>query len=138
MQHFIQLGEAVYGVMAKARFLQAIDTWSQCERVAFNPIAPPVDALADGSCDENVILADIFFRLTRKPTLSEQMAVLTFEIIVHDRRLDLAWDRARGERNPRRSASRDAWMQLKPYEAMIEVLGNWAEALYERACEVRL
>lgn len=138
MQHFMRLGEAVYGVLAKARFLQALDTWAQCEKAAFNPIAPPVDALPDEVCDENAVLADVFYRLTRKETLTEQMALLTFELIVHDRRLDAAWDRARGVRNPRATAPREAWMQLKPYQSMIDVLGNWCEALHDRATEAGL
>ncbi|MDR3473380.1 MAG: hypothetical protein P4M09_17100 [Devosia sp.] len=133
---FVPLGEPLYGVMRKAAFLVALDTWAKEPRKTFSFAEPPVDGLQDRFCDENAELAAIFFRLTRKDTLTEQMTLLAFDIIVHERRFELAWNAAHGERNPRHRASRDSWVQLKPYEAMINVLKDWAEALHDRACEV--
>ena len=136
MKHFVSLGNATYGVMKKAAFLIALDTWAKEPNDNFDGSAPPVDSLIDRLCDENAELAAIFYRLTRKETLTDQMALLAFDILVHERRLEQAWASARGEKNPRHRPTREGWVELKPYESMIEVLKDWAEALHDRACEV--
>lgn len=132
---FKPLAEATYGVMRKYAFLQALDTWSKCSRPDFNMLAPPVDALADDTSDENATLAAVFFRLTRQGNLTGQIALIQLEIFHHHRLFGIAWDHAVGEPDPRGRPQRSSYFELKPYEEMIAVLENWAEALHQRACE---
>lgn len=137
MEHltFKPVSAPVYGVMKKAAFLLALDNWSRCEPEAFSKLAPPVDSLPDDTCDENAELAAVFYRLSRQEVLTDQMAVLAFELLVHQRRYELAWNAARGQPDPRLRADRTDWVQLKPYGQMIETLRDWADALHDRACE---
>lgn len=133
---FRPLSQPTYGIMRKVAFLQALDHWSAQPKPSFSMSRPPVDSLADETSDENAELASVFYRMTRQKDLAGQMAVLAFDILVHERRLELAWNQARGERNPRARASRSDWVTLKPYQQMLDVLHDWSEALHQRACEV--
>ncbi|WP_152565758.1 hypothetical protein [Devosia riboflavina] len=62
---------------------------------------------------------------------THSMAVLTAAIIVHQRRLDTAWNAARSSA-PGVVADRSAWTELRPYEAMIAVMHGWLDALWTR------
>lgn len=136
MKHFVSLADAAYGVMHKAQFLLALDAWSQCPKEDFSKVAPPVDSLSDDTSDENAELAAVFYRLTRAEGLTGKIALIHLEIFHHQRAYSLAWDSARGEVNPRHRPQRTTFHALRPYEDMIGVLENWAEALHQRACEL--
>jgi hypothetical protein len=132
----VHISQPTYGIMRKVAFLTALDRWSNEPKPAFSMSRPPVDSLPDETCDENAELASVFYRMTRQKDLAGQMAVLAFDILVHERRHDLAWNQARGQRNPRARADRTDWVNLKPYKEMLDVLHDWSEALHQRACEV--
>lgn len=134
---FVSLAEPTYGVIRKAAFLVALDAWAKREKDQFSLLAPPVDALAGGETDENATLAAVFFRLTRQENLTAQIALLQLELFHHNRLLGIAWDHARREPNARHRPQRATYFDLRPYEEMISVLENWAEALHQRATEDR-
>lgn len=133
---FRPVAEATYGVMKKAAFLVALDTWAEKPKPMFSLSHPPVDSMPDVTCDENAVLAAIFYRLTRGKTLTDQIAQIQLELFHHNRRLTFLWDQARGEPDPRHRPQRATYFDLRPYEDMISILENWAEALHDRACEV--
>lgn len=134
---FRPIAEPVYGVMKKAAFLVALDAWAKREKPEFSLSQPPVDSLPDTTCDENAVLAAIFYRLTRCATLTDQIAHIQLELFHHNRRLGFLWNQARGESDPRRRPQRSAYFDLRPYEDMVRVIEDWAEALHDRACETR-
>lgn len=95
---------------------------------------PPCGYLP-GAADENVILARIFSQLCALPTTTDRLAFLMTAIIVHERRVALAWDAARGRTNARSfdATDRSAMVRLRPYEAMVDALKAWLDELHESA-----
>ena len=69
----------------------------------------------------------------RRPA-DRQCGLLT-AIDVHQHRIAILWDDARGNRDPRRTAPRQDWAELRRYEAMLETMKDWLEALFDRACD---
>lgn len=134
---FKSIAEPTYGVMRKATFLVALDTWAKRPAQDFSKNSPPVDQIPDQFSDENAELAAIFYRLTRAENLTAQIALIQLELFHHNRHYSLAWDQARGETDPRHRPQRTSFFALRPYEDLIAVIENWADALHDRACEVR-
>jgi hypothetical protein len=95
---------------------------------------PPCGYLP-GASEENVLLARVFSQLCALPSTTDRLAFLGTAIHVHERRVAMAWDAARG-RADRRSfdaTDRSAMVRLRPYEAMIDALKLWLDELHEAA-----
>jgi hypothetical protein len=95
---------------------------------------PPCGYLP-GESEENVLLARVFSQLCALPSTTDRLAFLT-AIQVHERRVAMAWDAARGRSGHTRSfdaTDRSAMVRLRPYEAMIDALKLWLDELHEAA-----
>lgn len=132
---FRSLGEVTAFVRQKTDFLVTLRDWSGRAPDDFPLNSPPVGALRSSDTDENEILAKIFKSLALAGFPTRRMVLLMTAIAVHERRFKAAWDIAKGEPDPRRRASRDAYVALRPYGMMIDVLKDWLEALHDQACE---
>lgn len=88
-----------------------------------------------GITEENGILARLFLQLAALPMTTDRLAFLGTTIQVHERRLQMAWDAAKGHGDTRTmlSSDRSAMVRLKPYEAMIAALKLWLDDLHESA-----
>jgi hypothetical protein len=88
-----------------------------------------------GASEENAILARVFSQLTALPTTTDRLGFLLSTIAVHERRVAMTWDAARGRSNARSfdAIDRSAMVRLRPYEAMIDALKLWLDELHEAA-----
>jgi hypothetical protein len=88
-----------------------------------------------GIDEENRVLARVFTQLCALGTTTDRLAYLGTTIQVHERRLQMAWDTAKGHGDTRTmlSSDRSAMARLRPYEAMIEALKMWLDELHEAA-----
>jgi hypothetical protein len=125
---FRPLGDITEFVVMKTAFLMALDEWTGRSEDDFPRNAPPVPAVKDDTSDESAELAAVFIRLCRLRRTSDRLALLGAEIIVHERRLAMALDLAKGE-------PEEGLTALQPYSEMIDVLKDWLEAVHDRACE---
>ena len=130
---FRPVGEVAAFVTRKADFLRQIEFWSAAPEGSFPLSKPPVDCLRDIDDDENAILARIFRTVAKAPTVTERLSLLSAAIEVHRRRHDIAWDRAKAQRDPRFTAPRDGFVALRPYALMIGVIEDWREAIFDQA-----
>lgn len=118
-------------------FLSALEQWSGKPFDEFPADKAPCGFLAGLSDDENRILAHTFALLCSEPLNREvtgKIAFLAGTVMVHQRRLQMVWDRTFGVRDPRKvgSMDRSQWSRMRPYEEMIEALQMWLEELHQK------
>lgn len=112
----------------------AIRSWSGKPLTAFPHAHAPVGYIEGDAEEENRALAQIFAALCTKPTLTDRQAFLANAVITHQRLFDILVDSIRGVRDPRMALKSDrSALKVKPYEAMINVMRDWAGELHEAA-----
>lgn len=115
----------------------ALRAWSGKPLPSIPGDVAPVGYLP-GADEENRVLARVFVQLCALSTITDRLAYLGTAIQVHERRLDMAWDTARGRSDTTRSfdaTDRSALVRLRPYEAMIGALKLWLDDLHESAMD---
>jgi hypothetical protein len=120
--------------LAIQSFPEAVRTWSR-KPISSAPADQPPCGYIPGVDDENRMLASTFAALCACENTTARLALLGSAIVVHERRLQLAWDAAKGHGSTRTmlTSDRSAMVRLRPYEAMLDALKLWADELHESA-----
>lgn len=118
----------------RSNFANEVRAWARSPYSSFPVDMAPCGHLP-GVDEENRILADTFMRICAMSTTTDRLAYLATTIMVHERRLQMAWDTARGHGDTRTmmTSDRSAMVRLKPYEAMIDAMKQWLDDLHESA-----
>lgn len=113
-------------------FLNALHDWAGKPQDSFSLTLPPCNQVR-GS-DENLVLAGIFRAIASDYPMHDAtraLCIVQSAIDTHTRRHAMLWQDAKGT-HPGQPTRRTTWIEVRQYEAMLNVLCMWHDALFDQ------